>query len=80
VGRPTAILVDGEKHALVLGQPDQILAGVQVGDEGLLAQNVFSRLQRRLDDRDAVLGVQGDVDDVDVAVIKQRASVVLDPG
>jgi hypothetical protein len=79
VRRPAAVLVDGELHALVLGQLHEVFAHTEIGDEGLLAQHVLARLQRRLDDRRAMLGVERDVDHVDLGIGQHRLPVVLDP-
>ena len=39
---------------------------MQIGDEGLLAKDMLARLERRLNQRPAVLGVGGKVKDGDV--------------
>jgi hypothetical protein len=79
VRRPAAVLVDGELHALVLGQLHEVLAHTEIGDEGFLAQHVLARLQRRLDDRRAMLGVERHVDHVDLGIGQHVLPVVLDP-
>jgi hypothetical protein len=66
-------------HALVLGQLHEVLAHAQIGDEGFLAQHVLARLQRRLDDRRAMLGVERHVDHVDLGIGQHVLPVVLDP-
>ena len=42
VRRPAAVLVDGEPHALRVGEVAEPRAGVEVDDEGLLRQHVLA--------------------------------------
>ena len=51
MGSPATVLVDGQLHALPLGQLDQAFAFVQIEHERFLAQHVLAGLQGGLNDR-----------------------------
>src|SRR5262245_9602314 len=76
--RPASILIDGQPDSASVGQFSQPLAGVQIGDEGLLTQNVFAGSKRLFDDLDSIFGMRRDVNDFDRIAPQQLAVIGRD--
>src|SRR5258706_935970 len=72
---PSGVLVDGEFYVLRAGEIDEVLTGVEIEHEGLLAKDVLVGIKGGFDDRDALDGMGGDVDDFNVVALEEIAIV-----
>ncbi len=67
---PSPVLIDRQSKVLFACQFDKPFPSVEIGDEGLLTEDVFAGQQRILDQLHTIAGMRGDVNDFD-AIIRQ---------
>ena len=78
MGRPAAVLIDGELEAAPLRQLDEFAPVVEVLDERLLRQHVLAGVQGAPHEVEADVRMGGEVEDADVRVAQQRVEIVGD--
>ena len=73
---PATILVDCQADIALLGQLDQPQSHVDIGDEGLLTEDVFAGQQAVANDRRSIRRMGSDIHDLNPVQTQQVAVIV----
>ena len=74
---PTTVLIHRELHPLLLGEPDEFLAVSEIEHEGLLTEDMLSRLDRFPNNGKTIQGVRGHIDHLDVITLEDGVVIIV---